>query len=789
MNYLLHSGLLLAACFLYYHFVLQRETFFRLNRFVLLASLIGCLLLPLLTVPAWMSLRAGRVVPPEPGISVPTASFPLPATLAPASPPAPAPIAVPETIWYESVDWMQLLTYGYLLGVVLFGIHFLIQLLVIVAKIYRNPAYEISGFYLVELGEETAPFSFWNRLFVHPGSYDPDTYRRVVEHELIHLRQRHTLDLLLAELLVVVQWCNPFAWAYRRAIENNLEFLTDSEMLHRGTDAVDYQLSLLRVAVPNRAVGLTTGYNQTLLEQRILMMKAKRSSSRAGWKYLALPALLLLSVSSFNAVAQVPPAPPAPVPAPAPVPSPAPAPAPTPVPAPVPAPNPVPAPAPVVVLPVPPAPEKVRRSWTAEIDGREICFAFTVRSDDNRHQSNSTHCFQLDEFTTLPRGSMGTFTLSRAAGTLTLRGVFDGNEGVGTFSFAPDAGYVRALKERGFTDYRDDELTYFAFADITIDYLDYLEAEGYDPDRDEVLQLAVFGINRDRLDSVVKGVEAAGFERPDLDKIVQLRIFGIDKTYIDELAGIGYDDLTLDHVVQARIHGLDLDFSREMAGMGFTDLTFDAALQLAIHGIDIGYVRELTSLGYDDLTAEEITSAKIHGVNATKIRELREAGLTDLTLEEARTASIHGIDKAYTAELMELGFADLSLEEVVAAKIHGVNARRAKEMLDLGLEVDGLEEFQQLTIHGITPDFVGGLRDAGYTDLGTQDFIRAKIHGITPRFAGQYAELEKERIPLDLLIELKIHGVSPDFIRKNRREGDSLRDMIDYKIMRGRRSR
>jgi hypothetical protein len=797
MNYLLHSMLLLAACCCYYHFVLRRETFFGLNRYVLLGSLAACLVLPLLTVPAWMSLRAEEAVA-EVGrrsagaelteaVESPAITA-RPKNMAPASPPPVIRSDRSEPPWYETTDWPRLLGYGYLLGVGLFGLHFLLQLGTLLVKMYRHPTYAVDGFYLVELEEETAPFSFWNRVFVHPPSYDPETYRRVVEHELIHLRQRHTLDLLLAELLVVVQWCNPFAWWYRRAIEDNLEFLTDAEMLRRGNDAVDYQLSLLRVAVPNRAIGLATNYNQNLLEQRILMMKAKRSSSRSGWKYLALPALFLLSVSSFNAVAQVPPAPPAPpvaVATPVSVPTPVSAPVVVPVP---PAPVPVVSPQPVLEdMPV--GSQKVRRSWTAEIEGDEICFAFTIRGDDNRYQSNSDHCFLRAEFGTLPRGSMGEFTLTRDAGTLTLKGVFDGDEGVGTFAFTPDAAFVGALEQRSFGDFEERELVHFLFSDITVDYLDYLVDAGFDPTRDELVQLAVFGINRDQLDRVTEGLAEGGFERPDLERIVQLRIFDIDREYIEELADLGYPELELDQVVQARIHGLDLDFSRELATLGFTDLTFEETIQLAIHGIDIQYVRELSSLGYEDLTAEEITSAKIHGVNARTIRELREAGLTDLTLDEARTATIHGVDKDYVAELAQLGFGDLSLDEVVTAKIHGVSARKAKEMQELGLEIDGLGDLRDLSIHGVGPSLVRGLRELGYTELGTREFIDAKIHGITPGFAADYRELEGETVPFRTLIDLKIHGVSPAFIREHRREGDSLRDMIDYKIMRGRRSR
>ena len=353
MSYLIHSGGLLAACYLYYFLVLRRETHFRLNRFVLLGSMAACLLLPLVTVPAAVSLRpttAPQAIIEE-GSSLeqpvaagqqftapatPPATYALPAT----TPPAPTvlPTAAPEV----PIDWSAWLTYGYLAGVGVFLLHFLLQLAVLAGKTIRHPAYRVDELRVVELRSDDAPYSFWNRIYLNPGNYDAETYRSILEHERVHVRQRHSIDLLLAELLLIVQWCNPFAWLYRRAIENNLEYLTDGEVIRGGADAVSYQYSLLRVAVPGRAHGLVTNYNQNFLEQRIMMMKAKRSTARAGWKYLALPALLLCSLSSFNAVAQqapTPPPPPAPVTAPPPAPvAPAPLPSSSPTPPPPPPP-------------------------------------------------------------------------------------------------------------------------------------------------------------------------------------------------------------------------------------------------------------------------------------------------------------------------------------------------------------------------------------------------------------------------------------------------------------------
>ena len=126
----------------------------------------------------------------------------------------------------------------YLAGVLILILQFIWQLGSIVQKGWGRPRVQASDLTILILDEDHAPFSFWNRVFLNPAGYDAETYDRIIEHERVHIRQRHTVDLVLAELLIVVQWFNPFAWLYRRAVENNLEYLTDAEVLRRGDDPV-----------------------------------------------------------------------------------------------------------------------------------------------------------------------------------------------------------------------------------------------------------------------------------------------------------------------------------------------------------------------------------------------------------------------------------------------------------------------------------------------------------------------------------------------------------------------
>ncbi|MEL6143197.1 MAG: M56 family metallopeptidase, partial [Bacteroidota bacterium] len=346
MNYLLHTSALLAFCFLYYRFLLQRETNFQLNRWLLLGCIIASFTLPLITIPATWSLRQtvfefaenntssgvtdsseaypelstnreGTTIPPVVADSAAISSgkednknvdsllsiapIATEVTLPPQQPTV-EPKQPQKTFAFNLSSILPILGWIYLAGVLVFALHFLIQIGLLLVRMLRHPGYDLGRFRIVELNQEFAPYSFWNRIFLNPNCYDPETFHRIVEHEQIHVTQKHSIDILLAELLVVIQWFNPFAWFYRSAIEDNLEYLTDAEMIRQGTDPVEYQLSLVQVAIPNHPQGLTSNYNQTFLEKRITMMKAKKSSSRSGWKYLALLPILVFSVLQLNAV-------------------------------------------------------------------------------------------------------------------------------------------------------------------------------------------------------------------------------------------------------------------------------------------------------------------------------------------------------------------------------------------------------------------------------------------------------------------------------------------------------
>ena len=154
----------------------------------------------------------------------------------------------------------------YLAGLLIFSLNFLIQFLLILFQRATNPIVKDGRYTIVEINQDKAPFSFGQHIFINPTKYDWETYSNILAHEKIHANQWHTLDIILAEFMVIIQWFNPFAWGYRKIVENNLEYQTDHLMLHQGTEKEQYQMNLLRISVPQLPLNLTTNYNQSFLK-------------------------------------------------------------------------------------------------------------------------------------------------------------------------------------------------------------------------------------------------------------------------------------------------------------------------------------------------------------------------------------------------------------------------------------------------------------------------------------------------------------------------------------------
>jgi TonB-dependent SusC/RagA subfamily outer membrane receptor len=144
------------------------------------------------------------------------------------------------------------------------------------------------------------PFSFFSKIVLSENTLSHPNLEMIVAHESIHVKEKHTLDILFTEILFLLQWFNPFAWLLKDAVKNNLEYKTDHEIA-KTTDAQTYQLAMVALADKQGVAPFLTALNGSQLKNRIVMMK-KNAKNKYAWlkQLVVLPLLAVLVMGLSN---------------------------------------------------------------------------------------------------------------------------------------------------------------------------------------------------------------------------------------------------------------------------------------------------------------------------------------------------------------------------------------------------------------------------------------------------------------------------------------------------------
>jgi hypothetical protein len=143
------------------------------------------------------------------------------------------------------------------------------------------------------------PFSFGDSIFINKHRHNPEELSEIIMHEFIHVKQKHTFDILLSEWLCILNWYNPFAWLIRNDIRQNLEFIADNKVLQNGIDKKEYQYMLLKVIGVHK-FGIATNFNYASLKKRIAMMNKIKSAKIHFIKFLFVVPLLAVILLAFR---------------------------------------------------------------------------------------------------------------------------------------------------------------------------------------------------------------------------------------------------------------------------------------------------------------------------------------------------------------------------------------------------------------------------------------------------------------------------------------------------------
>lgn len=287
--YIVKLSLSLSLVYMFYRLVLQRLTFYNWNRFYLFGYTVLSFLIPFINITPVLEkneMLNNRVVSFIP--SVDGFANHHPSALA--------------TDVQQPVSWpvWNVLSVCMLAGMFILFLRMLIQFLSIRKMIARSELISDAGVKFYHVNKKITPFSFGNSIFINRKLHHEDELTDIVKHEFIHVRQKHTVDIVWAEMLCILNWYNPVVWLIRKAIRQNLEFIADNKVLQSGIDRKQYQYLLLKVT-GNNHFSIASQFNFSSLKNRIAMMNKMKSARMHLIKFLfVLPLIAVLLVAFRN---------------------------------------------------------------------------------------------------------------------------------------------------------------------------------------------------------------------------------------------------------------------------------------------------------------------------------------------------------------------------------------------------------------------------------------------------------------------------------------------------------
>lgn len=276
--YDLKVAVLIAIFYLFYRLLLSRDTFHRLNRLVLLATAVASFVLPLCVITFHHTVV---LTSHEPGIAV---GQPLAAIVEPSLP------------W-----WQMGVVAVFFLGVLIVVGHVawsVAQVVRLIMHSERHP--QDDGTVIAVTDRPVAPFSWMRYIVLNVSDFEHQD-PAIMAHERGHIRQRHSLDVLLVDTLTALQWFNPTIWMLRQDLRAIHEYEADAAVLSQGINMRQYLYLLIQKAAVSGGYSIVNGITHSTLKSRINMMLNNKKPNRKSWLKLLVLLPILGAVVILNA--------------------------------------------------------------------------------------------------------------------------------------------------------------------------------------------------------------------------------------------------------------------------------------------------------------------------------------------------------------------------------------------------------------------------------------------------------------------------------------------------------
>jgi TonB family protein len=189
----------------------------------------------------------------------------------------------------------------YLIGVGVMTLLFLFKLGKLVVLIIRSPKRKMSSCIAVFTGREQGSFSFFRYAFFPNENVDPD----IMRHEMSHIAHHHSWDILFAEVMMILQWFNPFIYLYKKELQSLHEYQADRDVVATGVDKKNYMMLILQQCTAVDFSGMSNNFSLILTKKRIKMITKNEKAKGLWWRLLAtLPVLAVLMIANTKVTAQ-----------------------------------------------------------------------------------------------------------------------------------------------------------------------------------------------------------------------------------------------------------------------------------------------------------------------------------------------------------------------------------------------------------------------------------------------------------------------------------------------------
>jgi beta-lactamase regulating signal transducer with metallopeptidase domain len=264
--YLIKVNIGMALFYMFYRLFFANDTFWKTRRLYLIFSILISFIYPVFSIVDWLQNQ-------QPIQNLVTGYVQLQEFTITAN--------VSKTIFTLENTLLAI----YILVTTVLFVRLLTQLFAILNIYLKYKKASINQQEIIVVNKDITPFSFFGNIYLNPNLHSKEELNQILIHELTHVRQWHSMDVLVSEMACIAFWFNPAVWLLKKEIRQNLEYLADDKVIKSGFDSKSYQYHLIQLSYQTSDYRLTNNFNVLPLKKRIIMMNQQKSRKTSALKY------------------------------------------------------------------------------------------------------------------------------------------------------------------------------------------------------------------------------------------------------------------------------------------------------------------------------------------------------------------------------------------------------------------------------------------------------------------------------------------------------------------------